>query len=141
MPENHFKLRKYLYFAIQATFLFQLLIGMQLLYFFVYIWTVKIIYFIFALYMFSLAVYPCYEDDCVDEFNIAINVDQDDHKDEDSSPCTPFCVSACCAIHVHCVPQFNAPPVLQKTTAQHSTYTIKFAPLVVVSIWQPPKRV
>ena len=92
-----------------------------------------------ALYVSALSVYPCYEDDCMNEFSITDNADQSDHEEEDTGPCTPFCISACCAIHVFCAIPFNSPSVFQKSITQNSTYTIKFAPLVVVSIWQPPK--
>jgi len=100
---------------------------------------VKVIYFILALYVSALSVYPCYEDDCVNEFSIANHTDEADHEEEDTDPCTPFCISACCTIHVFCSPQFNSLPVFQKAVTQNSNYTITFAPLVVVSIWQPPK--
>jgi hypothetical protein len=88
--------------------------------------------------MSALSVYPCYEDDCLEEFSVADNIAQDEHK-KDADPCTPFCVSACCAIHAFFTPQVNAVTVIQSATIQNSTYTVKFTPLVIVSIWQPPK--
>jgi len=77
----------------------------------------------------------------MEEFTAVNSAEQDDHENNDSDLCTPFCISACCAIHVYWMPQFDSNPVFQKVITQNSIYTTKFAPLVIVSIWQPPKLV
>ena len=86
--------------------------------------------------MSALSVYPCYEEECSNEFNIANNSSQDDHEED---ACTPFCISGCCTSHIFYTSQPNTLSVSQKVITLNSTYTVKFTPLVVVSIWQPPK--
>lgn len=76
----------------------------------------------------------------MEEVNIVNTVYQDDHQNGGPGLCTPFCVSACCAVHACCNPQFESDLVSQNNAhAENSVYTIRFTPFVVVSIWQPPK--
>jgi len=101
---------------------------------------VKLLLFIFALYIAGLSVYPCYEDDCIEEAVIIGNADHEsDHEDEEQDLCTPFCISACCSVHVYCSLFHNDLPGFKQTVTENSNYTIRFIPPVVISIWQPPK--
>ena len=76
----------------------------------------------------------------MDEVSIVNNIDQDYHEKGDPDLCTPFCVGSCCAVHAFCNPRFESAFTFQKNLSnENSTYTLRFIPLVVVSIWQPPK--
>jgi hypothetical protein len=97
---------------------------------------VKALIFIFTLYLTALSVYPCYEDECLDEISMTCNAGQDDHEKE-ADLCTPFCISACCSIYY--TPQFDCVLVFLKSMPENSTYIVTVTPQVVISIWQPPK--
>jgi len=100
---------------------------------------VKIFCFLFALYISALSVNPCYEDDCIDEVNIESNADHEEQEQEESDLCTPFCVSACCPIHVFCTSPFHTITGSQNSMILKSSYSLVFIAPVVVPIWQPPK--
>jgi hypothetical protein len=77
----------------------------------------------------------------MEESSIVNNIDQDDHEEERADLCTPFCVSTSCAIHAFCTPEFYSVSGLQNLVTANSTYTPTVTPLVILSIWQPPKLV
>lgn len=118
---------------------YHLLIPISLNGFFYYIWIVKAILLIFALYIAALSVYPCYEDDCAGEVCLANETEQSDTHSESPDLCTPFCISACCSLQVLSVANFNSKTDLQNSEIKNSAYTCAFTPLVIVSFWQPPK--
>jgi len=99
----------------------------------------KFLRFLFVLYMAALSVYPCYEDNCEGEFCVAHDTKSSANQEGSADLCTPFCISACCPILVLGLANFNDATDCQPAATQNSTYTIKFAPFVIVSIWQPPR--
>jgi hypothetical protein len=112
--------------------------------FFVYLCIVKVIRFIFALYILYMAVYPCSDSKtCVDERNAGIalvNQANHDHSSSEQDLCTPFCICSCCAAHVQIKCSNYASQVnLPLNTKLIPLYLEK--PIINngVSIWQPPK--
>ncbi len=104
----------------------------------------RVIRFLFAIYVFALSVYPCSDKEtCVDERkkgSIVVKVDDHDHSNSEMDHCAPFCICACCAAHI----QLNYLSDITFTNFVHNT---KVATLYVEkplfnnskSIWQPPK--
>ncbi|MCW5909532.1 MAG: hypothetical protein KIT62_00575 [Cyclobacteriaceae bacterium] len=104
-----------------------------------YFWGgLKMYYFILALYIAALSVYPCYDGTCAGE-RATETVAHDEGEPEPES-CSPFCASACCALRVY-------PAALQLTVfvlpaeANPGFYTDPFIATVIQSIWQPPRWV
>jgi hypothetical protein len=106
--------------------------------------TVKVIRFLFAMYILALSVYPCSDKDtCVDERkegSVVINVDDHNHTSSEMDRCTPFCFCSCCAAHI----QLNYFSDVSLVNLVHNTKlaTPYFEnPLLHNSkaIWQPPK--
>lgn len=105
---------------------------------------VKLIRFIFALYMLFLAVYPCSDDQtCVDEQKVGIVLvanEGHNHATNEQDSCTPFCICSCCAAHI----QLNQIADITSTHLIHNTqlntlYREKPVLNNGSSIWQPPR--
>jgi hypothetical protein len=106
-----------------------------------YFYAMKFIRFLFVMYMAALSVYPCYEYTCEGEVCMVNETESSTNQEEGADPCTPFCISACCSLQVLGVAHFNDALDYKNAVTQNSSYTTRFTPLVIVSIWQPPRLV
>ena len=104
---------------------------------------VKILRFIFALYILFMTVYPCSDKEtCADERKAGITfvtVTDHDHTSSEVDQCTPFCICACCAANV----QLNQIADIAFTNLVHNTLLATLyreQPVLTPgnSIWQPP---
>ncbi|WP_369411853.1 DUF6660 family protein [Chryseolinea lacunae] len=98
----------------------------------------KLVHVIFALYIAALSVYPCY-DECKNDACLAGQEDREPSHNDEADLCSPFCVSACCAVHVLYTPSFDNVLDFRNVVSENSGYRIGFVPSVIVPIWQPPK--
>ncbi len=112
--------------------------------FFVYVCAVRVIRFLFAMYLIALSVYPCSDKEtCADELktsSLAVNVADHNHSDNEMDYCTPFCICACCAAQI----QLNQLSEVSLSNPIHNTQVVTLyfeKPLLnnAKSIWQPPK--
>lgn len=98
----------------------------------------KLVHFIFAIYIAALSVYPCY-DECTDASCSADKEVRGQPHDEDGDVCSPFCLSTCCAVHILSQGAVEYVAVVRNTMVDDSAYQLALMPSVVLSIWQPPK--
>jgi hypothetical protein len=100
---------------------------------------VKIIAFLFALHILSLSSFPCCEEICVNEPTTEIeeNSNKQDHSGDEQEICSLFCAGACGA--VFCASHSGIPTEINHIALKRSASPLTFIPLVIVSIWQPPK--
>ncbi len=112
--------------------------------FFVYFCAMRVMYFLFAMYVLALSVYPCSDKEtCADEGKAGItivSVTDHNHTSSEVDQCTPFCICACCAANI----QLNHQLQITFSDLIHNTQvaTLYFErPLLnnAKSIWQPPK--
>lgn len=112
--------------------------------FFVYFCAMRVIRFLFAMYVLALAVYPCSDKEtCADERKAGIVlVDNSNHAHSGSEQdvCTPFCICSCCAAHI----QLSHLADISIINLVHNTkvITLYFEKPVLdnaKAIWQPPK--
>jgi len=105
---------------------------------------VKAIYFILALYVTALSVYPCSDaNTCADEKRIGeqvANVADHPHSTDEQDLCTPFCICSCCATHikVSLISMVGVNAVLHNTK-EVIPYIEKRVLANGNHIWQPPK--
>lgn len=104
----------------------------------------RVIRFLFTMYVLALAVYPCNDKEtCTDErkANITfVSVTDHDHTNSEVDQCTPFCICACCAANI----QLNPVADISFAVLVHNTKltTLYFEKPILVNasnIWQPPK--
>lgn len=104
----------------------------------------RVIRFLFTMYVLALAVYPCSDKEtCADERKTGITfitVTDHDHTSSEVDHCTPFCICSCCAAHI----QLNCLSDISIANLVHNTKlpTLYFEkPLLnnAKAIWQPPK--
>ncbi|MFZ6011664.1 MAG: DUF6660 family protein [Bacteroidota bacterium] len=104
----------------------------------------KVIRFIFALYVLFLAVYPCSDSNtCVDEQKAGVALiasDDHAHTSNEQDSCTPFCICSCCAAHI----QLHKAADISFALLIHNTQLTTLyqeKPLLNTSnsIWQPPR--
>ena len=109
-----------------------------------YLWAMKIVSFIFSLYLLTLSFMPCTDgEDCKDETQSQTSTfattDHSNH-DNDTENCSPFCVCACCGQNIttlfYPVDFLSFKPVSKQV---FSVYTSAFVSEVYFNIWQPPK--
>ncbi|HNP94351.1 MAG TPA: hypothetical protein PKJ63_01940 [Cyclobacteriaceae bacterium] len=104
----------------------------------------KVIRFIFVLYVLFLAVFPCSDSrTSMDEQKGAITFiasEGHNHATGEQDACTPFCICSCCAAQV----QLHSGTEISFTNLDHNTpVTSRYLekPLLdkTASIWQPPR--
>jgi hypothetical protein len=105
---------------------------------------VKVIRFIFTLYITFVTVYPCSDGNtCLDEQKAGITVVNEsthEHGSSERDLCTPFCICSCCAAQV----QISSLAYQEFLTFEHNTKQLALyfeRPISNTShsIWQPPK--
>jgi hypothetical protein len=108
----------------------------------------KIFWFIFSLFIFTLTVMPCCGDECQDDISLTCSTPTEDHHDEDSEKqnlCSPFCTCTTCGIYACDVEQSHIVKmdqgVTQVSNHKGNPYTFQFTSEFEVTIWQPPKLV
>jgi len=79
---------------------------------------VRIIVFIFSLYMLALAGWPC-ADDISNESDVHTEMTTEHNHDHKSDGCSPLCFCHCCHIH------FQLPVTFEETLAEEPLQTIK----------------
>ncbi|MBN8577965.1 MAG: hypothetical protein J0L66_13560 [Cytophagales bacterium] len=104
----------------------------------------RVIRFLFALYVLALSAYPCSDKEtCMDERKAGmafISVTDHDHTSREIDQCTPFCICACCAAHVQLTSRANQEfSIFAHNTKQRSSYFERSVSNIGHSIWQPPK--
>jgi hypothetical protein len=119
-------------------------VATSLHHFFNYLYSVKALYFILALYVTALSVYPCSDENtCTDEKQMGeqiANASEHPHSANEKDLCTPFCICACCATHI----RISYASSIDFAGVIHNTKeTIPYIEKRVLSdyshIWQPPK--
>lgn len=104
---------------------------------------VKVIRFVFALYVLFLAVFPCSDvrsqsrEDTIEAISL-IQTSQENDLQEDI--CTPFCICACCATHIKVTASTgpNGSGVIHNTKAK-IPYVENMVSFDSNNIWQPPR--
>jgi hypothetical protein len=102
---------------------------------------VKVIYFIFSIYILSITVYPCGDDRdiALDQNSSAVSTAGHDH-DAEQDFCSPFCICACCTAHIQII---NVVAIAADNLVHNTELNTPYVERPVIdngdSIWQPPK--
>jgi hypothetical protein len=136
--------RKPRFFYQPVTSFIHLLICNLIACFFNYLWIVKLVRIILAIYITVLTVYPCSDPNtCIDELQNGVQVvgvSDHEHSDAERDVCTPFCICSCCAAHI----RLSSGSDLDFAGVIHNTKEI--VPYIERQslsdhnhIWQPPR--
>ena len=108
----------------------------------------RIICFIFSIFLLSLSFQPCADSASHEYENGIVNtVDGHDHDhhsdDEHTDNCSPFCSCSCCGVvtiktATYTIPVFRIPP---EYSEEINTYQPIYSQSFSAKIWQPPKTV
>jgi len=103
-----------------------------------YLWYVKLLSLLFALYFSVLAGYPCTDADERANADVAFHMQ---HNQAGADQCSPFCICSCCATSV----QLTAEAItLTVDRAHNSKFITPYLDKHVVhnqsSVWQPPRQ-
>jgi hypothetical protein len=106
----------------------------------------KLICFLFSIYLVSLSLLPCNDiDDCTSFAKTELHKNHTSEKKSDfqNDQCTPFCSCACCGIHGF---QFQKHIFTEEkninfaeTKRQNNFYAFNTYKAIYLGIWQPPK--
>ena len=104
----------------------------------------KSITFILALYLVSLAAFPCSDSkSCADEKKqgVAITVTGDhNHSGNEKDFCSPFCICSCCSVNVQVNNIQGVTFAISPANGKLNTLYSETPPLQnAESIWQPPR--
>jgi len=103
-----------------------------------YLWYVKLLYLLLALYLTILAGYPCSDADERANDGMAFHMQ---HAQPGADQCSPFCICACCATSV----QLTADAILLTVAPRHNSkfitpYLDKHLIHNQTPVWQPPRQ-
>lgn len=98
-----------------------------------------------AITVMVISFYPCadrYVSSVVSTETVATSVVEQQHADDATDACSPFCACVCCAVSVSLtLPNYTVPQVVQLVSTEKTLLPYSFVETVVYSIWQPPKLV
>lgn len=106
----------------------------------------KLIWFLFAVYLVSLSLLPCNDvDDCTDfaKTELHKNHSHDKKSETQNDQCAPFCSCACCGVHgfqfQNHIFKEEKTPCLADNKMQNDCYVFTNYQTIHLGIWQPPK--
>ncbi|AEA42463.1 hypothetical protein [Fluviicola taffensis] len=102
----------------------------------------KVFWFIFSLFVFTLSVIPCCTEECQEE-ELTCSTEHHQEDEEEQKNCSPFCTCTVCGLYACIMEQVqvvNTYTVNESPAASlGNPYTFHFTSEFEVNIWQPPK--
>lgn len=99
----------------------------------------KIICYIFSIYIITLLTYPCQDGKDIASLNNTEQSANHSHNDKDCHTCPPFCVCNCCHVNTIITLKTYFKVIETIPVEIFSVYKVISLKDIVFSIWQPPK--